>query len=180
MRSMVVAGLKVRCAAITPRPRNAGRAYAFQSHLIQCLCCRVSRVVADHARTVPGVELGPRPTRLSAVSGQPALNYHVPTSPPIRSGWQELQPTSPSANDHPLRGGARRVRRYPTSRSLFQSETAGLRTGDLLAPHPRPKQAGAPAEPGREIPRLRYVLPFSSSCGVELSCRLERAMSSNR
>ena len=33
----LLAGLKVRCAAVTPRPRNVGRAYPFQSCLVHAL-----------------------------------------------------------------------------------------------------------------------------------------------
>ena len=36
----LLAGLKVRCAAVTPRPRNVGRAYPFQSHLVHVFAPR--------------------------------------------------------------------------------------------------------------------------------------------
>ena len=43
-------------------------------------------------RTVPGVELSA--TRLSAVFGQPALDYHLPTSLSIQSGRRDSNPRS--------------------------------------------------------------------------------------
>ena len=36
----LLAGLKVRCAAVTPRPRNVGRAYAFQSRVVHAIAPR--------------------------------------------------------------------------------------------------------------------------------------------
>ena len=67
-------------------------------------------------------------------------------------GMAGLEPASPCSQRPPLRGGARWVRRYPTSRIHFQSERADL---NRRSPGPRP---GA-------ITRLRYVLLFGGSCG---------------
>ena len=36
----LLAGLKVRCAAVTPRPQNVGRAYAFESCLFHAFAPR--------------------------------------------------------------------------------------------------------------------------------------------
>ena len=67
------------CCRYTTTP-NAGRAYAFPSCLLH-RSCSLFPVVALR------VELSA--TRLSAVFGQPALDYHVPTSLSIQSGWQD-------------------------------------------------------------------------------------------
>ena len=82
-------GLKVRCAAVTPRPQNAGRAYAFPS------CCFM--VCSSFPVVALRVELSA--TRLSAGFGQPALDYLVPTSLSARSGWQDsnLRSRAPKA-----------------------------------------------------------------------------------
>ena len=132
----LLAGLKVRCAAVTPRPRNAGRAYAFPSCLLHASCSSFPVVALR-------VELST--TRLSAVFGQPALDYHVPTSSSRQSGWQD--------SNLRLRAPTQRTAGFAaTLHPVVQSERPDL---NRRSPGPRP---GA-------IPRLRYVLPSSSSCG---------------
>jgi hypothetical protein len=71
-----LAGLKVRCAAVTPRPRNAGRAYAFPPGFVH-IDAPCSSVVALR------IELSA--TRLSAVYGQPALDYRLSRAPRSRT-----------------------------------------------------------------------------------------------
>ena len=70
-------GLKVRCAAFTPRPHKVGRAYAFQSlstcHFFFSFLFRGSVVAL-------GIELSA--TRLSAGYGQPALDYLIKVGHP--------------------------------------------------------------------------------------------------
>ena len=75
------AGLKVRCAAVTPRPRNAGRAYAFP--VVLCFMVRAPRFSVVALR----VELSA--TRLSAEFGQPALDYRTANVVVDQSGWQD-------------------------------------------------------------------------------------------
>jgi hypothetical protein len=135
----LLAGLKVRCAAVTPRPRNAGRAYAFEPRLIHA-------VVSLFPVVALRVELSA--TRLSAVSGQPALDYLLPTSLSIQSGWQDsnLRLRAPKA-----RGFAATL--HPVVHLLPQSERAEL---NRRSPGPRPVA----------ITRLRYVSP---SCGLYVS-----------
>ncbi len=73
-------GLKVRCAAVTPRPRNVGRAYAFKPCLLHG---------RSSSRLVVALRVELSTTRLSAASGQPALDYHLPTSLSLQSGRQD-------------------------------------------------------------------------------------------
>ena len=84
-------------------------------------------------------------TRLSAVFGQPALDYHLPTSSSFKSGRRDSNPRSraPKARGLPL----------PHIPSI-QSERADL---NRRSPGPRP---GA-------ITRLRHVLPRVARAGVE-------------
>ena len=72
----LLAGLKGRCAAVTPRPQNAGRVYRVSIVRASSLCS-LYPVVALR------VELSA--TRLSAEFGQPALDYRRF----LKSGWQE-------------------------------------------------------------------------------------------
>ena len=84
-------------------------------------------------------------TRLSAVFGQPALDYHLPTSLSIQSGRRDSNPRSraPKARGLPL----------PYIPSI-QSERADL---NRRSPGPQP---GA-------MTRLRYVLKSVARAGVE-------------
>ena len=83
-------------------------------------------------------------TRLSAVSGQPALDYLVPTSLSNQSGWQ----------DSNLRLRAPKARGFAATLHPVQSERPEL---NRRSPGPRP---GA-------ITRLRYVLLSVARAGVE-------------
>ncbi len=84
-------------------------------------------------------------TRLSAGFGQPALDYHLPTSMSAKSGWQ----------DSNLRLRAPKARGFAaTLHPVIQSERPEL---NRRSPGPRP---GA-------ITRLRYVLLSVARAGVE-------------
>ncbi len=135
-------GLKVRCAAVTPRPRNAGRAYAFPSGLRH-----------RHAPHFPVVALRVElsATRLSAGFGQPALDYRVPTSLSVRSGWQDsnLRSCVPTTNAS---------RRCPAGSPLPYIPSS-VRTGGFEPPISWP--------PASRDTRLRYVLPSAARTGVE-------------
>ena len=129
------AGLKVRCAAVTPRPQmQVGR---MRFHRV---CFMVMLLVFSGSPES-------RTQRYPVISrfGQPALDYHLPTSLSDQVGMAGLEPASPCSQ-------STWVRRYPTSRCHFQSERADL---NRRSPGPRP---GA-------IPRLRYVLLSVSSYG---------------
>ena len=104
------------------------------------------------------VELGA--TRLSAVFGQPALDYHLPTSLSIQSGRRDSNPRSRAP---------RQARRAAAAlHPVIQSERADL---NRRSPGPRP---GA-------ITRLRHVLLQVARAGVEPALPpLEGPVSSNR
>lgn len=113
-----------------------GRAYAFQADWLQHPFAPSHLVVVTLR-----VELST--TRLSAVSGRPALDYHVPTPLSLQSGWQ----------DSNLRLRVPKARGFAaTLHPVIQSERADL---NRRSPGPRP---GA-------IPRLRYVLVSSGPYG---------------
>ena len=72
--------LKVCCAAFTPRPHEVGRAYAFQS-----LSARHCFVLLWFSNSVVALRIELSATRLSAVSGQPALDYRLSRAPRSRT-----------------------------------------------------------------------------------------------
>ena len=85
--------LKVCCAAFTPRPREVGRAYAFQTpsasnHLALSLSVVFSVVAL-------GIELST--ARLSAEHGQPALDYRIESGTPESNPGLDEQRWSPPA-----------------------------------------------------------------------------------
>ena len=79
-------------------------------------------------------------TRLSAVSGQPALDYRVPTSSCVRSGWQDsnLRSRAPKARGLPL----------PHIPLSFPVRTGGFEP-PISWPPTRDPQAGAPGTRAR-------------------------------
>ena len=112
----MLAGLKVRCAAVTPRPRNVGRAYAFQPdgfHL--------------HAPFLSGSPES-RTQRYAVISRVRATSPRLPFAnvSVCQVGMAGLEPASPCSQ-------STWVRRYPTSR--LQSERADL---NRRPPGPRP------------------------------------------
>ncbi len=143
------AGLKVRCAAVTPRPQNVGRVYAFQT-------CRFHFISPGFQVVALRVELST--TRLSAVSGQPALDYQCANVVVVRAsrlllpgrrsarttlvGMAGLEPASPCSQ-------STWVRRYPTSRQSF---SPSVRAGGFEPP--------ISWSPTRRDARLRHVLIF--------------------
>ena len=85
-------------------------------------------------------------TRLSAVFGQPALDYHLPTSSHTRSGRRDSNPRS----------------RAPRARGLplpYIPLSFPVRTGGFEPP--------ISWSPTRRDARLRYVLPQVARAGVE-------------
>ena len=135
-----------------------GRAYAFQSWLRSCSCSSFPVVALR-------VELST--TRLSAVSGQPALDYHLPTSLSAQVGMAGLEPAFSCSQ-------GTRVRRYPTSR-FVQSERPDLnRRSPGPARASRDNQASlrsARSSPYGSRTRLRR-LEGAASCPID-----ERAIS---
>jgi len=93
-------------------------------------------------------------TRLSAVSGQPALDYHLPTSSSARSGWQDSNLQSRAPNDHRCAAvpGGLPLPHIPLS---FPVRTGGFEPGHRRAavvvswPPTRDPQAGAPGTRAR-------------------------------
>ena len=86
-------------------------------------------------------------TRLSAVFGQPALDYHLPTSLSFRSGRRDSNPRS--------RAPTTKLRSVPGGLPL--PYIPSVRTGGLEPP--------TSWSPTRRDTRLRYVLIVSSPCG---------------
>ena len=112
----LLAGLKVRCAAVTPRPpMSVGR---IRFHRVCIIAMLLVLVVALR------VELSA--TRLSAEFGQPALDYHLPTSLFIKSGRQDSNLRSCVPKTH---GFAATL--HP---AVVSSQYGRNRTADLLAP----------------------------------------------
>ena len=76
-------------------------------------------------------------TRLSAGFGQPALDYHVPTSLSTKSGWRDSNPRSRAPNDHAAHGARRAA---AALHPVIQSERADLNRGHrraaVVSPHP--------------------------------------------
>ena len=152
-----LAGLKVRCAAVTPRPRNADRAYAFPPGFVH-IDASCSSVVALR------IELSA--TRLSAVSWQPALDYRLSRAPRSRT-----RPRRSRKQNHCLllpKQACYHLHLCPIS-CLCKSERLD---SNQRSPGPGPSA----------ITRLRYVLfrlVCSSSCGSRTQpARLERPMTS--
>ena len=111
-----------------------GRVYAFQSVSLQHRCAPSFRSPVVVLR----IELST--TRLSAVSGPPALDYQVASV-----GMVGLEPTIPCARNT-------WACRYPTSR-LFPVRTAGFEPADLLVPD----QARCQASPRSVADRARSI-----------------------
>ncbi len=132
--------LKVCCAAITPRPHEVGRAYAFQS---PSACHCFFSFLFGGSVVALGIELST--TRLSAGFGRPALDYHQSRAPRSRTGTLLFPKQACSGTD-------RRLVDAPLPEKISSVRTAGYEprapTLALVAPGPRP---GA-------ITRLRYVL----------------------
>ncbi len=105
-------------------------------------------------------------TRLSAGFGQPALDYHVPTSLSTKSGWRDSNPRSRAPNDHAAHGARRAAAAlHPVMQSAAADSNRGHRRAAvvLLAPAP------AARVPGRDTQAsLRSV---SSSCGSRTRVR---------
>ena len=172
------AGLKVRCAAVTPRPRNVGRAYAFQPDVlhIRAPCFNVSGTLRvprpasgypDGTRSVPDTVSGSpesRTQRYAVISRVRATGPRLPFANVIVVRASRLLLPS-RRNDCTTPVGmaglepaspcsqSTWVRRYPTSR---QSERAD---SNRRSPGPRP---GA-------ITRLRHVLINVSGTGYPLA-----------
>ena len=110
-----LAGLKVRCAAVTPRPQNAGRAYAFPPGMRH-----------DHAPCSSGSPEN-RTQHYSVISRVWATSPRLPCANVVVDpvGMAGLEPASPCSQ-------STWVRRYPTSR---QSERPEL---NRRSPGPRP------------------------------------------
>ena len=94
-------------------------------------------------------------TWLSAAFGPPALDYRVPIVEPV--GMAGLEPASPCSQRPPLRGGARWVRRYPTSR--LSVRTAGFE------PRAPTRSVGRSWPPARRDTQASLRSDLSSPCG---------------
>lgn len=134
------AGLKVRCAAVTPRPCAwSGVCVSIVSPSFLLLVLGLHPVVALR------IELSA--TCSSDRFGQPALDYHLPTSSSIQSGWQ----------DSNLRSRAPRAR----------GSAATLHPAVVLSQNGRISARRSPAPRAGAIARLRYVLHSVARAGVE-------------
>ena len=203
------AGLKVRCAAVTPRPRGMSRMYAFQPCLLHVAApcemsnikCRISSVIRHltfdirHLCAMPVVVLRVElsTTRLSAVSGQ--TGPRLPCANVIHRGAGASPATTVQARrpHHVSRDGETRTRalvlpkhagcRCPTSR--FSVRTGGFEPPISWSPTSAMNQASLRSDLVGQIANLPFCgslasCPPVARAGVEPASRLERALSSNR
>ena len=102
-------------------------------------------------------------TRLSAGFGQPALDYHLPTSLSSKSGRRDSKPRSRAPTDHAAHGARRAAAAlYPGDR--FQSERADLNPGTAAQRWSSPGPPPTARVPGRDY-QASLRSAASSSCG---------------